>query len=126
MEFINTARELLVFTIKLCTKLPKRYDRYFGSDIVKLANKVFDCVVSANDIFPTSKREATLRLNLLTEASYSLASLIARASVAEELLTNNEWSPKQIEHWMILMASEKKLITGIRKKDKEKLTKLKE
>ena len=126
MEFINTARELLVFTIKLCTKLPKRYDRYFGADIVKLANTVFNCVVSANDIFPTNKREAILRLNLLTEASYSLAALIARASVAEELLSNNEWSPKQIEHWMVLMASEKKLITGIRKKDKEKLTKLKE
>ena len=48
VEFVNTARELNIFSIRQCTKFPKRYTFYSIQKIADLADSIYESVVKAN------------------------------------------------------------------------------
>lgn len=61
MQFIETARELEVYTIKQCAKFPKRFMFLITKDLIDLAKSVYNNTKSANSIYPTNINELQMR-----------------------------------------------------------------
>ena len=57
IQFIDTARELVVHTLTYCKKFPKSAMFLMTKDIADLAKNIYIQVVSANVIFPNSKTD---------------------------------------------------------------------
>lgn len=64
MQFIETARELEIYTIKQCARFPKRFMFLITKDIVALAKAVYNNVKAANSVYPTNAAEVQLRKKL--------------------------------------------------------------
>lgn len=57
VQFLDTARELEIYTIKQCAKFPKRYMFLITKDIVALASAVYnaDCQnIARHNVFTTA------------------------------------------------------------------------
>ena len=54
MQFIETARELEIYTIKQCARFPKRFMFLITKDIVALSKAVYNNVKAANSVYPTN------------------------------------------------------------------------
>ena len=52
LQFLDTARDLEIFTLRNCVKFPKRYTFFITTEIVRLSQSVFNNVKAANSIFP--------------------------------------------------------------------------
>ena len=58
MEFIHTARELQIYSIKKCSNFPKRYTFYISQPIANSATRIHEYVKMANSVYPTNAHEA--------------------------------------------------------------------
>lgn len=85
LQFLDTARELEIFTLRNCVKFPKRYTFFITTEIVRLAQSVFNNVKSANSVFPSGELEVQLRRDYLTKANCDLQCLISQLDVAKEM-----------------------------------------
>lgn len=124
MQFIETARELEVYTIKHCARFPKRYMFLITKDIVALAKAVYNNVKAANSVYPTNAAEAQLRRNYLITANCELQCLISQLDIAREFVRNTD-SNKPIngkvwQTWIDLITTEAKLLAALKNKDKER------
>lgn len=118
-QFLETARELELYTLRQCVKFPKRYTFFITNEIVRLSQEVLNGVKSANSIYPTNSIEAQLRRNCFIEAYCSLQDLISQLSIAKELF-GTIFEAKVWTTWLDLIESEAKMITAIKKSDKER------
>ena len=122
LQFLDTARDLEIFTLRNCVKFPKRYTFFITTEIVRLSQSVFNNVKAANSIFPSGELEVQLRRDYLTKANCDLQCLISQLDVAKEMfgeeVKSNTWCS-----WMDLIEKEATLISAVKKKDKERLTK---
>lgn len=69
MEFIHTARELEIYTIKKCIGFPKRYTFYLAKPISDSAVRIHTYSKMANSIYPTNQHEAQMRRDYLLRAN---------------------------------------------------------
>ena len=69
VQFLGTARELEIYTIKTCAKFPKRYMFLITKDIVALASAVYNNAKAANSIYVTTADDARLRREYVTKAN---------------------------------------------------------
>lgn len=130
VQFVETARKLAVFTRKNCLKMPKRYTFYGAQELSALADAVYNEVKMANSIFPGNQADAQLRRNHLTEANAALQALVGQLGIMADLLKQNPekltWLDNALEEWAIMITDEAKLISGVKKSDKERYKKLPE
>lgn len=68
IEFIHTARELQIYTLKKCVGFPKKYTFYLGQPIAESARRIHEYVKMANSIYPTNAHEVQLRRDYLLKA----------------------------------------------------------
>lgn len=61
MEFVHTARELQIYTIRKCVNFPKRYTFYVSQPIAASATRIHQYAKMANSIYPTNQRESQMR-----------------------------------------------------------------
>lgn len=122
MEFIHTARELQIYTIRKCASFPKRYTFYLNRQIADHANKVYQCVVMANSTYPTNIHEVQVRRDYLMKANAILQSLVAQIETAHEIFG---LEARVMKHWMDLVGKEIRLVKGTLKKDKERYKNIK-
>lgn len=120
LQFLDTARQLEIYTLKNCVKFPKRYTFFITTEIVRLAQSVFNNVKSANSIFPSGELEVEMRREFLTKANCDLQCLISQLDVAKELF-GEEVKASTWCAWMDLIETEAKLISAVKKRDKERL-----
>lgn len=118
-QFLETARELEIYTIHQCVKFPKRYTFFITAEIVRLSQEVLNGVKSANSIYPTNSIEAQLRRNHFIEAYCGLQNMISQLSVAKELF-GTIFEAKVWTKWLDLIESEAKMITAMKKSDRER------
>lgn len=115
LQFLDTARDLEIFTLRNCVKFPKRYTFFITTEIVRLSQSVFNNVKAANSIFPSGELEVQLRRDYLTKANCDLQCLISQLDVAKEMfgeeVKSNTWCS-----WMDLIEKEAKLISAVKKK----------
>lgn len=120
LQFLDTARDLEIFTLRNCVKFPKRYTFFITTEIVRLSQSVFNNVKAANSIFPSGELEVQLRRDYLTKANCDLQCLISQLDVAKEMfgeeVKSNTWCS-----WMDLIEKEAKLISAVKKKIKNVL-----
>ena len=117
MEFVHTARELQIYTIKKCISFPKRYTFYISQPISEAATHIHQLVKMANSIYPLNAHEAQIRRDYLLRANAELNSLISQIEVAHELfgLEHNV-----MKFWMDIVDREIRLVKGTLKKDRER------
>lgn len=124
IQFLETARELEVYTIKQCAKLPKRFMFLITKDLVDLAKSVFNNVKSANSVYPTNTAELQLRTNYIIKANCALQCLISQLDIAREFIkhTDNDKAIKSKvwQTWADLITNEIKMLSALRKNDKER------
>ena len=122
LQFIDTALQLETYTLKQCVKFPKRYTFFITTELVRLSQSIFNNVKSANSIFPSGEYEVKLRAEYLTKANCDLQCLISQLGVAKELFGSEVKSSVWCT-WMDLIQTEVKLISAVKKKDKERISK---
>lgn len=124
VQFVETARKLAVHTRKCGLKMPKRYTFFGVQELCLLADTVYNEVKMANSIFPGNQQDAQLRRNHLIEANATLQALIGQLGILADLLKQNpeqvKWLDNALEEWAQLISDEAKLISGVKKSDKQR------
>lgn len=85
VQFLETARQLEIYAIKQCVKIPKRYTFYIAVRTSNHACDVYDYVKKANSIFPSTAEAVAMRRRYFTEAKASLQALISQLEVIKEM-----------------------------------------
>ncbi len=119
VQFLETARNLEIFSLKSCANFPKRYTFLITSEIAQLARSIYNNVKSANSIFPINQHEAQIRRDYFNKANCELQCLSSQLNVAkilfDEAIKTTIWC-----QWMDLIDEEAKLISVIKKTDRER------
>lgn len=119
VQFLETARNLEIFTLRACAKFPKRYTFLITAEIAQLSRSIYNNVKSANSIFPTNQSEVQMRRNFFTKANCDLQCLVSQLDVAK-VMFGEEVKVGTWCQWMDLIEEEAKLISAIKKIDKER------
>lgn len=117
VQFLDTAKELQIFTMRTCSKFPKHYNPILNWKIIDKAVAVYDYVVEGNAIFPSNEKEYEWRREHFISAGKTLRSLIAQINIAYETFPIAD---KTITKWMELINREIALIKNVIKADKER------
>lgn len=121
MEFIYTARQLELYTIRKCVSFPKRYTFYISQPLANDAKRIHDDVKMANSIFPLNAHDAQVRRDYLTRAHAELYAMISQLEIAQELIGIDG---RVMSFWASLIAREIRLIKAVMKRDQERFSKL--
>ncbi len=119
VQFLDTARRLEIFSLRTCAKFPKRYTFLITSEIAQLSRSIYNNVKSANSIFPVNKSEVQLRRDFFTKANCDLQCLISQLDIAKEMFGEEIKSGTWCQ-WLDLIEEEAKLISAIKKIDRER------
>ena len=119
VQFLETARNLEIFTLRTCAKFPKRYTFLITAEIAQLSRSIYNNVKSANSIFPTNQSEVQMRRNFFTKANCDLQCLVSQLDVAKVMFVEEVKAGTWCQ-WMDLIEEEAKLISAIKKIDKER------
>ena len=117
MEFLHTARELQIYTIRKCVSFPKRYTFYVSQTIAGIATRIYECVKMANSLYPTNAHEVQTRRDFLLRAECELNNLVSQIELANELFGIED---KSMHWWMDIIDREFRLVKGAIKKDRER------
>lgn len=122
VQFVETARLLAVHTRKYCLKMPKRYTFFGAQSLSAMADAIYNEVKMANSIYPSNAADAQLRRNHLIEANAKLQAFNGQLAIMIDLLAQNppKWLGHACEVWTTLSLEEAKLISGVKKADKER------
>ncbi len=124
VQFLETARELEIYTIKECARFPKRYMFLITKDIVSLSTKVYNDVKAANSIYPTNAAEVQLRKNYIIQANCALQCLLSQLDIAREFIRttdkNKPITSTVWEGWVNLITNEAKLLASLKESDKKR------
>ena len=121
MQFLETAYNLEVFTIKQVVKFPKRYTFFIGTEIVSLASGCHNKVKAANSIYPTDAHEVQMRRDYLISANCDLQNLLSKLDIAKWLFPLES---HVLENWVSMIVEESKLISGVKQADKRRYSAL--
>ena len=121
VQFLETAREIQIHTIRQLAKIPNKYKYYLSGEIAALAAKGHTLLKEANSIFPKSKAEAEMRILRFTEANAAYQALVSQIGVAEEFA---DFSDSSMTAWMDLISKELVMIKRLISSDKERYGKL--
>lgn len=121
-QFLDTAKDLHVFTMRTCVKFPKRYTFFITQDIVQSASNIHAYVKRGNSIFPSCLQDVKLRREQFVLANAELQSLISKINIAYDTFPIEE---KKMLKWLDLIHKEINLIKKVIKKDEERYAHIK-
>ena len=121
VQFLETARELEIYTIKQCAKFPKRFMFLITKDIVALAKAVYNNAKAANSVYPTNAAEVQMRRNYIITANCDLQCLISQLDIAREFVKetdgNKPLKSTIWQTWADLITAEAKLLANLKASD---------
>ena len=121
MQFLETARELEIYTIKQCAKFPKRFMFLITKDIVALAKAVYNNAKAANSVYPTNAHEVQMRRDYIITANCDLQCLISQLDIAREFVKetdgNKPLKSTIWQTWADLITAEAKLLANLKASD---------
>lgn len=119
MQFLDTARELEIYTIQRCANFPKRYMFLITKELIDLSRSIYNNVKSANSVYPTNKEESQIRVNFLIQAVCDLQCLASQLDIAKGIVEHNDKDkaikPTVWEQWARLISTELKLVVALKK-----------
>lgn len=121
VQFLETARELEIYTIKQCAKFPKRFMFLITKDIVALAKAVYNNAKAANSVYPTNAHEVQMRRDYIITANCDLQCLISQLDIAREFVKETD-GKKPLKStiwqtWADLITAEAKLLANLKASD---------
>lgn len=116
MEYITKAKDLLKFTVSMCSKIPKRYTFYGVIHAYKLSQSILDQVIKANNL--NLQQYYGKRTELLDDALGNLSCLSNHLELIKSYITLED---RYWIKWATLISVCEKLIKGVKSKDKERL-----
>ena len=117
VQFLYTARELQIYTVRKCVGFPKRYTFYVSQPIAAIATRIYEDVKRANSIYPTNQHEVQLRRDYFIHAGAELQNLVSQVEVAYELF---QFDANIMTRWMELVDTEIRLLKAVVKSDKSR------
>ena len=117
MEFLHNARTLLVFTLRKCKKIPKRFTFTVSNKITDLTWEIFGDIKRGNSIYPSNVAEVQLRRNYFLQARAKLFDLVSKIEIAAEFTPIDS---RTMQEWMCLVNKEIALIKGVLELDKKR------
>lgn len=118
VQFVDTARELEIHTIRQSSKIQKKFRKY-NDMLMELSINVYNNVKMANAMYNDTMEKIARRTIYFDEALRNLYALISQIDIAKELsmgqISEYGWS-----HWMELINKEMTLIKSIKISDKKK------
>ncbi|MGN0489321.1 MAG: hypothetical protein ACI4HO_08680 [Ruminococcus sp.] len=119
LEFLATARELELYTIRTCASaLPKRYTFYIGQEMSALSVQIYIAVKRANRYNLNVPEEAKKRRELFLKAASLTGALAAQIELVNELNIGLKMS--RLEEWARLADRESYLISAVMKSDNQR------
>ena len=115
MQFLLTARDLRIYTIRRCTAIPKRYTFYVAVPLSDLSKEIYGHVKRGNSIFPTNQHEAQLRKDEFIYALAALQDMVSELEADAEII---QIESRHMQQWMELVHKEINLIKAVIKSDK--------
>ena len=88
-EYLNTANQIYIETLRFLTRLSNRYSRLVSGNVIQLAAEVLNHVEKANSIYPSDDERKKLRKAHLLEARASLMALDVHLTHCYELISLN-------------------------------------
>lgn len=110
MEFLNTAHELELYTIRLTMRengIPKRYRYVLGKPLTDSVRILNQNIVYANSIYPTKKIEYEVRKKYQKRAMIEIHNLLELMRITTELIP---LSNAALEEWVKLATMEENLL----------------
>lgn len=135
VQFLDTARELEIFTIKKCVRFPKRYARYFSDVLIKLSEEIYNDLCRANATYLDSLSAFEQREYYVKSAEKNLRCLGSQLAVAKEIfdhIEKTDCEPKEkipvcsSSAWVIwnkYILDELRLLANLRRSDKDRKNK---
>lgn len=118
MQFLQTARELYIYTIKKCVNIPKRYTFYISVPTANIATDIHALLQQGNSyLFPKNTHEAQLRRDCFLSARAKCIALIGQIEMINEITPLDK---KGMLNWVEMINKELSLVDGILKKDEER------
>lgn len=125
LEIINKAKELAVYTIKICgneKNFPKRHRWSITSKIVSGAIDVYGNIRKANEIFVKMKIDYTIRRKSQNEARGEIDKLLGNMNIAFDLFGVDD---DRIDYWTGLVIDVRTLLLSWMKSDYDRYKDLK-
>lgn len=121
-EFLNSAYDLHVMTIKLCMKMDKRLTLLLKKDLCHWAAECHAHAKAANSTFPRNKMDAQKRRDHLTEANCAVQALYSMLDVAKGLnqVTATKVTENELTEWLDLASRVAKLLAAVKENDLER------
>ena len=88
-EYVNTANQIYLGTLRFLTRLSARYARILAQPVAELASEVLDHAEKANSIYPSDEQRKKLRKAHLLEARASLMALDVHMSHCYDIMRTN-------------------------------------
>lgn len=110
MEFLNTAHELELQTIRMTMRenaIPKRYRYVLGRPLTDSARTLNQYIVYANGIFPTNKAEYEVRRKYQKRAMLEVQNMLELMRITTELIPIKN---TVLEEWVKLATLEENLL----------------
>ncbi|MEG0703526.1 MAG: hypothetical protein RR449_08140, partial [Christensenella sp.] len=89
-KFIEVARQLDIFTLRMTQKLPKRTAFYLNVHLTDLSNNIVRCVQIANSIYISTPQDFEQRRALLLEARGCCQALSSKVDLVVECAFKRE------------------------------------
>lgn len=129
VQYVETARQLQIYTISNCVKFPKRYTYLVVNKIASLAEDIDTHVRLAEAILPTNEHEFQTRRDILNTAFGLLNSLDDKLQLMYDIVKKNpnwstefKWLSNAMLEWGRLIQKEKTLIVGVKKADRRRFS----
>lgn len=116
-QFIDTARELEVYSLSYLKKFNKSDMFIITKELVDLVKDVYNNVIRGNSIYVKYPDDSILRREFFYKAYTSLKAFIAQLSIAKDFC-NLDFNDSVWHKWMDLAEEELKLLKGVLDKDK--------
>ncbi|MEG0217928.1 MAG: hypothetical protein RR655_06385 [Raoultibacter sp.] len=131
IKFIEVARQLDIFTLRMTQKLPKRTAFYLNVHLTDLSNNIVRCVQIANSIYISTPQDFEQRRALLLEARGCCQALSSKVDLVVECAFKRDGNidraciaPGNIKLWVGLVREETALLKGVLQADKEAFKRL--
>lgn len=120
IEFLNTAREVEIFYLKILAQKPKKYKAFLSDELIRLSADTYNNAKAANSIYPASADDAKLRRQYMLKAYCSNQMVISQTEVLYAVCQSDALSIKELEQIAHKLYDLDKLLKAVIKKDKER------
>lgn len=115
-QFIQTAQQLVRYTLQKSLKLPKRYTFFITTDLVKTSQEIYKNVLKMQVLYSPTEEHKKRKVELCEECLGLLSYLESQLDLV--IAYTKEITENAFDKWVELIETEKRLLKGLIDKNK--------